>query len=405
MSRMPLEQYILADTPETLAEGLGLLEDLDTVGVDVERADWNRYFRAAALIQVGGDGRVALVDPVVLEDLAPLTSFLAARSTVLHALENDLGPLASSGVHPGATEDTAIAAAVLGLPTGLETLLRELLGVELDSDKSAMQRAEWEERPLLPEMLTYAAADVADLPALWAELEARLDASERTEWYRQELAATMGQPPAEERRDWAKVRGIGRLDPKARARVRHLWDVREELARSTDTAPSRIAGDKILVDLAVTPPRNRGELGRRGMRRAAIRDFGDALIAAVHADVEPERRSGPRPRPTTDEDRALAERLRALRAARAKELGIDAGVLCPSRTLMGAVMSDPTGPSELRDALELRPWQWQQLTDCFCEAFGFSPDGDAPDEEAVRGASAASATEDLDAVDEEEPAR
>jgi ribonuclease D len=375
---MPLDRYILADTPEALTEGLELLEDLETVGVDVERADWNRYFRAAALIQVGGEGQVALVDPVVLDDLTPLTSYLTERRTVLHALENDLGPLASSGVQPGATEDTAIAAAVLGLPTGLETLLRELLGVELHSDKAAMQRAEWEERPLQPEMLVYAAADVADLPALWEELESRLVDTGRIDWYRQELAAMMEQPPAEERREWTKIRGIGRLDPTSRARVRHLWDVREQLARSTDTAPSRIAGDKILVDLAVTPPSDRRELGRRGMRRQAVRDFGDDLMTAVHADIQPEGRSGSRDRPPTEDDRALAERLRALRAERATELGIDAGVLCPSRTLLGAVLCDPAGPEELRDALELRPWQWEQLTESFCDAFDFSGDGDAP---------------------------
>jgi ribonuclease D len=390
MSRMPLEHYIVADTPDTLAEGLELLDELEVVGVDVERADWNRYFRAAALIQVGGEGRVALVDPVLLDDLSPLSDFLGRRRTVLHALENDLGPLASSGVHPAATEDTAIAAAILGMPTGLETLLRDLLGIELESDKAAMQRAEWEERPLRTDMLVYAAADVADLPELWEVLEAQLVEAGRFEWYEEELTAMVGQPPAEERRDWTKVRGIGRLDPKTRARLRHLWDVREELARSTDTAPSRIAGDKVLLDLAVTPPASKSELGRRGMRRQSIREFGDELVAALQADIEPEQRTGSRPRPPTDEDRALAERLRALRAARAAELGIDAGVLCPSRTLLGAVMRGPLTPEELRDALELRSWQWEQLADVFCEAFGFDDHGDeADDPDAAHAAEAA----------------
>lgn len=368
---MPLERSILADTPDRLAEGLALLADLEIVGVDVERADWDRYFRAAALVQVGGDGRVALVDPIELDDLAPLQAFLEERTTVLHALENDLGPMATAGVVPGAVEDTALAAAVLGLPTGLEPLLKELLDLELSGDKSAMQRAAWEERPLTEDMLHYAAADVADLPALWTELAARLEATGRTSWYAQELAAAVALPAAEDRRDWLRTKGIGRLDPATRARVRHLWTVREELARSTNTAPGRIAGDKILVDLATNPPSVKGELGRRGVRRQAIRVFGDALIAALREPVEPERARSPRQRPPTDTDRALAETLRALRAARAEELGIDAGVLCPSRTLMSAVMTDPQSPEELRDAVELRPWQWELLAEEFCDAFGF----------------------------------
>jgi ribonuclease D len=376
---MPLERMILADSPETLAEGLAMLDDLDVVGVDVERADWDRYYRAAALIQVGGAGRVALVDPIVLDDLAPLDAFLAGRRCVLHALENDLDPLANAAVHPRAVEDTAIAAAVLGLPTGLEGLLRDLLGVELEGDKSAMQRAQWEARPLTPAMLEYAAGDVADLPALWDELARQLSDSGRGAWYREELAATLAQPSVEERRDWSRLKGIGRLDPPTRARVRRLWEAREELAQRTDTAPNRIVGDKVLVDLAVNPPTARGELGRRGVRRQAVRDFGDDLVAVLQEPVD-ERRArspGPRQRPPTEADRALADRLRVLRSERAKELGIDAGVLCPSRTLMGAVLADPTTPAEVRAALGLRRWQWEQLAEGFCDAFDIEPAGEA----------------------------
>jgi ribonuclease D len=367
---MPLQQMILADTPERLAEGLDLLDDLDVVGVDVERADWDRYYRAAALIQVGGRGRVALVDPIELDDLAPLGAYLAGRRTILHALENDLVPLANAGVHPPVVEDTAIAAAILGLPTGLEGLLRDLLGVELEGDKAAMQRAPWEERPLTDAMLEYAAGDVADLPELWDVLADRLAEAGRRDWYDQELAATIAQPSVEERRDWTRLKGIGRLDPATRARARRVWEVREDLARSTDTAPSRIVGDKVLVALAVEPPAARSELGRRGVRRQAIREFGEDLMAALSADPDPTpARSGPRQRPPTEADRSLADRLRVLRSARAEELGIDAGVLCPSRVLMGAVMADPTSPEEVRAALDLRPWQWEQLAEVFVEAF------------------------------------
>ncbi|MDP8977625.1 MAG: hypothetical protein M3N17_03435, partial [Actinomycetota bacterium] len=67
--------------------------------------------------------------------------------------------------------------------------------------------------------------------------------------------------------------------------------------------------------------------------------------------------------------------LRALRGARARALGLDPGVLCPSRTLMGALLSDPGTPGQLRDALDLRPWQWQQVGDAFCEALGLSGPG------------------------------
>lgn len=370
---MPLQQVVLADTPEQLGGALADLDDLRVVAVDVERADWKRYWRAAALIQVGGEGRVVLVDPLTITDLAELQAYLEPRVCVLHAMENDLAPLSASGISPGRIEDTAIAAALLGLPTGLETLHAQILGVQLATDKQAMQRADWEARPLTREMLEYAAGDVADLPELWARLEARLEETGRIEWYAQEVVALRAQPPVEDRRRWDRTKGIGKLNPSVRARVRSLWETREAMARATDTAPGRIISDRVLVALAEAPVAAARDLGRRGLRRQSVRDFGDRLVAALDVDDATEPRS--RDRRVTDADRALADRLRDIRADRARVLGIQSGVLCPSRTLLAAVLTDPDSPAALRDALGLRPWQWEQLGDVFCEALELNGPG------------------------------
>lgn len=365
---MPLTAHRLIDRQPDVAAGLDWLADLDPIGVDVERADWNRYYRAAALVQIGGNGRVALFDPLGLEDWTPVATFLRQRTVVLHALENDVVPLHALGVDPPVLCDTAIAAAVLGMPIGLETLLEEVLGVSIDGDKSAMQRAEWERRPLTEEMMVYAAGDVADLPRLWSVLAGRLAEAGRFDWYAQELAATVAQPTVEDRRDWERTKGVGRLDPRARARAKALWKVREDLARRTDTAPGRILNDKILLDLAETPVGAPGDLGRRGLRRQAVRTFGADIVTALadaeNAEPEPVRRNGRR---STEADRELADRLRVTRARVADELGLDAGVLCPSRHLLGAVMAEPATPEELRDSLGLRDWQWDLLARPFAE--------------------------------------
>lgn len=365
---MPLDSYRLIDAQADIDGALQWLDDLDPIGVDVERADWNRYYRAAALVQLGGDGRVALLDPLGLDDWAPIAAFLGSREVVLHALENDVVPLQALGVDPPAVHDTAIAAAVLGLPMGLETLLSELLGVSMDSDKAKMQRAQWEHRPLSEEMLVYAAGDVADLPRLWGVLRQRLLQSSRMAWYEQELGATVDQPTVEDRRDWERTKGVGRLDPRSRARAKVLWKVREELAQQTDTAPGRIFNDKVLLDLANTPPAGPRELGRRGVRRQAVRTFGEdivqALVAGNDAEPEPAQRNGRR---STEEDRELADRLRVMRAKVADQVGVDAGLLCPSRHLLRAVMEDPKDEAELRAALGLREWQWELLAEPFVD--------------------------------------
>ena len=375
---MPLNELIVVDRVETLADALGALNDLDHIGVDVERADWDRYYRAAALIQIGGSGRVVLVDPMAVTELQPLHDFLAARTNVFHAVENDLEPLVSLGVKPSDLCDTAIAAAVLGLPTGLEGLLRDLIGVELSGDKSAMQRANWEARPLTQEMLDYAAGDVADLPELWFVLADKLDEAGRRDWYDQELEALLALPSVEDRRKWSRTKGAGRLDGMARARLRQLWTTREQLGRDTDTAPGRIASDAVLVDLASTPPASVSELGRRGVRRQAIRDFGAALIAAVTQAVDPEEQPRRAGRGAADNDRQIVDQLRQVRAERAKVIGIDAGVLCPSRVLAPAVTVDPASPEDVREAMGLRPWQWEQLGHAFCEILDVDGPGRPP---------------------------
>lgn len=360
------------DQPADLTAALADIADLDPVGVDVERADWDRYWRRAALIQVGGNGRVVLVDPLAIDDLAALDTYLWDRLVVLHAMENDLTPLEAAGVRPQRVADTAIAAGILGLPTGLGILLEDLLGIVLPSDKQAMQRADWEARPIEPEMLVYAEGDVADLPALWIELRQRLVEAGRLSWYEEELAAQRAQPSIEDRRNWTRVKGIGRLDREGQGRARALWETRETLARETDTAPGRIITDKSLLALAASPPHDVGDLVRRGMRRKAVHTFGPPLLTAVaEAQPEPPRERGRR---MTDEDRALADELRDIRAAAAKDVGIDPGILCPSRVLLRAVLDDPATPEELQAALGMRDWQWSLVADAFVDAMGLGDD-------------------------------
>lgn len=365
---MPIQTLTLADEPSRLADALATLSDLDPVGVDVERSDGGRYYRTPALIQVGGAGRVVLVDPLAVDDLTAVHDFLAERTVILHAMENDLAPLAARGILPDLVEDTGIAAMLLGLPTGLDALLGEVLGVTVEGDKREMQRADWEARPLSEAMQAYAAGDVADLPRLWAELAAQLAAAGRDSWYAEEVATRRDQPAVEDRRDWTKVRGADRLDPRSRARLRGAWLARERCAQESDTAPGRVVTDQVLLDLAQRPTRSRAELGRRGMRSGAVRRFGEQLLTGLtdgdDADEEPPTST----RVPSDAERARADLLRAVRTDRAAALGLDPGVLCPGRTLLGAVMAEPSTPAELRRALGLRDWQWSAVGEAFCEA-------------------------------------
>ena len=366
---MPVRRQVLAATPAQLADALADLDavDSDLVGVDVERADADRYWRHPALIQLGVDGVVVLVDPLDVLDLTPLAAFLRDRTVVLHAMDNDVAPLASVGIDLARIEDTAVAAAMLGLPTGLEALLGQQLGIRFTGDKQRMQRADWSRRPLPEPMLEYAATDVADLGRLWLTLRTGLEAAGRWDWYVQERDAVRALPPLEERRAWTRLRGLGRLDRRSQTRARQLWQVRETLARDTDTAPGRIVSDRVLLDLAGAPVTDPAQLRRAGVRRQAARRFGAQLLDALREgdDAEPVRRRGRR---FDDRERALVDELRARRTRVAEQVDLDPGVLCPNRALEQAVAAAPTTADELRDALDLRPWQWALLADEFTDA-------------------------------------
>jgi len=366
-SEAPTVSFV--DDPAGLDAALADL-DVPVVGVDVERSDSHRYFRVPALVQVGAAGRCVLVDSIAMDALPALHAFLAERTAVLHALDNDLTPLAAVGVTPPNVTDTAIAAALLGLPTGLGPLQTALLGLPETPDKERMQRADWTTRPLTGEMVTYAAGDVVHLPELWVVLTERLDAAGRRGWYEEELAHIVLRDGTD-RRAWTRTKGAGRLGARAKAILRALWEEREAIARSDDVAPQRLARDELLVTLAADPPSSVRELLALGMRKPAVRDYGHRLIAAARrGENAPAETGSGGLRRATDLDREAYDLLRKVRTEVAKSLDLDPGLLCPSRPLWRAILLDPETPEQLCGAAELRGWQtsilalplWDALT-------------------------------------------
>lgn len=345
------------------------LDDLDAavVGIDVERADADRYHRRAAVVQVGADGHCVLVDVLAIPDLGAVGDYLKGRLAVFHAVHNDLAPLRATGVRPSRLADTAVAAKVLGLPTGLGPLLERVLGVALAEGKERYQRADWEARPLPGELLEYAAHDVADLARLWQELAVRLERAGRRSWYEQELEAVVERARAPDR-DWRRTRGAERLTPPQRAVLRALWEEREDLAREHDLAPQYLLHDRVLVALATDPPPSPAELTRRARRPGTVTQH----AARLHAAVQRGRRSAPEELPTDRADARTADAARAMRHARAavaRRIGIDPGVVCPSRQLRAAALAAPSRPEELCALAGLRPWQRDLLEDVLWEAY------------------------------------
>ncbi|MGH3721090.1 MAG: HRDC domain-containing protein [Pseudonocardiaceae bacterium] len=314
-------------TAAALGTAVAVLGDgTGPVAVDTERASGYRYWQRAYLVQLRREGAgTVLIDPIGLGELSDLADVLNPLEWVLHAASQDLPCLAELGLAPAAVFDTELAARLAGLErVGLAALVEELLGYHLQKAHGA---ADWSQRPLPTEWLTYAALDVELLLPLRAAIAAELDAQGKSAWAAAEFEAVRNAGPPIPRADpWRRTSGMHRVHkPRALAVVRELWYARDQLARLRDIAPSRVLPDAAIIDAALTdPPDEAALLSRPVFSGRSQRRHVKTWLAAIQAarvmpagELPSLRAQGEGPPPLNrwpDRDPAAAVRLAAARA-------------------------------------------------------------------------------------------
>ena len=269
----------LAETIAAIAEGEG------PVAFDAERASGYRYSARAYLVQLRRRGSgTHLVDPVAFDDLTPLDDVVGDTEWILHAATQDLPCLREIGLVPRRLFDTELAGRLLNLPrVGLASLVQTLLGHTLAKEHSAV---DWSTRPLPEPWLEYAALDVEVLPELRDAIEERLEASGKREWAAQEFEALLDfTGPAPRSEPWRRTSGIHRARGRRQlAIVRAMWNARDQIAASRDTAPGRVLQDSSIVAVASAQPRDRSALrALPAMRNRSARRHLDEWVDAVGA--------------------------------------------------------------------------------------------------------------------------
>lgn len=363
----PASEPELVVTSDALAALVHRLLGRARIAVDTEAASFHRYVDRVCLIQLSSDRETALIDPLAVEDLSPLGKLLADPDTevVFHDADYDLRILHRDYKFKARNIfDTRIAAQLAGEPAvGLGSLLHKHFEVTLDKK---FQRADWSRRPLTQEMIRYAADDTRFLPALRDELEQTLETQQRLDWAKEEfrlLEKIRWTGVASDGEAYLRVKGARSLTPRGLSVLRELHRWREDTARTLDRAPFRIVSNATLLTIAQQAPRSVKRLkSTHGVPSSVIRHYGPQLIDAVRAGLEiptqqlPKlpRRSKPRPDPVYD--RRL-DRLKALRNRRAKEIGMEPGLLCPNGTLQAVARSAPTGAKDVTKIEGLRRWQ------------------------------------------------
>lgn len=218
--------------------------------VDTEADSLYSYREKICLIQFACGDRLALIDPLAIEDQTVLLDFLDDASEVwMHGADYDMSILNRTyGRVPDPVFDTQIAARLLGWRTfGLAHLIQDLIGVELSKQS---QKKNWGERPLPDKMLAYAANDVRYLMPLVEIFQERLHEKGRWDWFLQSCRAARQQVLKRKEKDreelW-RVPGWGRMSPRGMAYLRELWRWRDEIAARRDKPAFKVlANDQLL---------------------------------------------------------------------------------------------------------------------------------------------------------------
>ncbi len=341
------------------------------IALDTEAASFHRYVDRVYLIQLGSDVETVLVDPLAVDDLSSLGQLLKEPTIeiVLHDADYDLRILNRDyGFTARSLFDTRVAAQLAGEPAvGLGALLEKHFGVTLNKK---LQRADWSRRPLTPEMIEYAAADARYLPPLRDRLESQLEREGRLEWAREEfrlLEEIRWKQPAKNAEAYLRVKGAKALPRRSLAVLRNVFEWREAVAKDLDRAPFRVLGNTALLAIARAAPRSLSRLKAvPGVPASAVARYGANLVQVVKQGIAVPQAELPvvkrRARPEHDHayDKRL-ELLKNLRNRRAKDVGMESGMLCPNGTLQAVARATPTTEKQLSKVKELREWQAEVL--------------------------------------------
>ncbi len=342
------------------------------VAVDLESNGFFRYPERVCLVQLATQDAVHVIDPLSIDDPAPLGKLLADPSVdkIFHSADYDIRSLDRDwGFHVRGLFDTSIAAAFVGSEKlGLAAVLKEFLDVEVSKEKK-LQRADWSRRPLTAEMLQYAAQDVLHLARLKATLDGKLARLGRTAWVREEIdrLARVRHTPPDLEWGFLSVKGSRNLDGRGLAVLRSLHSFRENEALKLDRPPFKVLSDSVVADLATDPQRDIARvkgIGRYGRGPAAAgvrRAIREGLRAPPVRRPRKPRSGGERLSP---KERARArERLSLLkgwRAEQAKQLGLAPPLIWPA-TSLGRLAARPDSLETELECEEVRRWQRREF--------------------------------------------
>lgn len=373
LSQMPPASIV--NNAETYQKMLAHLSTQDTIAIDTESNSLHAYHERVCLIQLSSPERDFLLDPFAFKDLSELGT-LFARSDIqkiFHAGDYDIACLKRDfDLTFHNIFDTMIAATALAEPNlGFAALNEKYFGLVLDKK---YQRANWGERPLKSEMLSYAQADSHYLIPLRAALLPQLEASNRLQLVLEEGEgmARLVKPNELHSEDIWRVKGAQDMSAEALSLLDALNHLRETIASKRDVPPFKVLSDRALTEIAQTQPHYIQELSLLpSLPERQVRRYGSLLMQTIQAWREnPQKVLPRRNRRLSDAEMKRRDALSNWR----KQAGLDEGI--PSNAIISRELLDRlahqqfTNIDELEQAMKYFPYRFERYGNAIFQAIG-----------------------------------
>ncbi|MGV6816882.1 MAG: ribonuclease D [Thiotrichales bacterium] len=311
------------------------------VAIDTEFLREKTYYSQLCLVQIATLDEIACIDPLALNDLAPLEQLLTSPDLlkVMHSGGQDMETLIHTlGSVPTPVFDTQIAAALLGEGEQISyaALVKSLLNIELPKSQT---RTNWAKRPLSESQLQYAADDVRYLCDVYLRETDALRALDRLDWALEESARLEKSGDLETQGIGLlrKVKGQHLMPVMARAIIREcaLW--REQIAQKRDLPRKWILPDKVLLELGETPVTETRDLKRiPSLTSKQISHYGEQLIACIKKVYEQDEAhwlNVLRPNKVTPEQQSEIKKLQKIVEKAARENNISQSLIASRKDL------------------------------------------------------------------------
>ena len=260
------------------------------LAIDTEFVRTRTLYAKLGLLQVCDGEQLALIDPLVIDDLSPFWQLLANENItkVLHACSEDLEVFLTAGqCKPVNLIDSQIMMSFLGhgLSLGYAAMVKHFTDIELDKSES---RTDWTKRPLTEKQLVYASADVDHLFSIYPKLLAELTQAGFLAYAKLETQSMIDKKftPINESQMYLNIKMSWRLNPKQLNSLKYLASWRFQQAKKRDLPIGFVAKDNTLMALAQNNPTSVSTmLSLEGAEVLDIRHKGKAmLIVLMQAD-------------------------------------------------------------------------------------------------------------------------